>query len=167
MTTGPSRMWTVRPLRADDAPEIVRLLAEVAREGRWIATEWPFDVARRAAAVRDAILERRVVGWGAFAGATLLGSLQVHDADEAEPELGMSVAASHRRRGIGRALLDAAIAWGRARGTASLSLRVFTDNAAAIALYRAAGFVEVALERGAIPRGDGTRRDLLRMRRPL
>lgn len=54
--------------------------------------------------------------------------------------LGMSVKASHRRRGIGRALLEAAIEWARGAGITRIELYVFADNAPAIALYEASGF---------------------------
>lgn len=57
-------------------------------------------------------------------------------------DLGMSVHDDYRRRGIGRALLNALIeAADRWHGISRLELTVFTDNEAAIGLYRQAGFV--------------------------
>ena len=53
---------------------------------------------------------------------------------------GVGVDPSYQRRGIGRTLLDAAIAEARSRGARRLTLRVFAPNAAARALYEAAGF---------------------------
>jgi ribosomal protein S18 acetylase RimI-like enzyme len=47
-----------------------------------------------------------------------------------------------RGRGVGSALLAAAIQWARERGLHELSLDVFAHNASAIALYRKFGFVE-------------------------
>jgi ribosomal protein S18 acetylase RimI-like enzyme len=47
-----------------------------------------------------------------------------------------------RGRGVGSALLTAAIQWARERGLHKLSLDVFAHNASAIALYRKFGFVE-------------------------
>ncbi|GGM53745.1 ribosomal protein S18 acetylase RimI-like enzyme [Halarchaeum rubridurum] len=44
-----------------------------------------------------------------------------------------------RRRGAGRALLDAAEEWGRLRDCAHLDLNVDADNEAAVSLYEAAG----------------------------
>ncbi len=58
------------------------------------------------------------------------------------------VAASHRRRGIGTALLDAAVQWGREAGVRKLELHVFPWNAAAIALYERYGFVKEGYRRG-------------------
>src|SRR4051794_29696750 len=50
-----------------------------------------------------------------------------------------SVARQLRRRGIGRALLEAAEAWARAAHVAKLELHVFPHNAAALALYEGRG----------------------------
>jgi ribosomal protein S18 acetylase RimI-like enzyme len=52
------------------------------------------------------------------------------------------VAASSRRHGVGRTLLDAAAAFAREDGAAAISLETGRDNAAARALYRAAGWAE-------------------------
>ena len=49
-----------------------------------------------------------------------------------------------RRHGVARALLDAAVAFARAEGAAGLMLETGRDNAAARALYRAAGWQEDA-----------------------
>jgi GNAT superfamily N-acetyltransferase len=50
------------------------------------------------------------------------------------------VAASHRRRGVGHALMDQAKAWARAQGADELSLSVFAFNRGAARMYEAEGF---------------------------
>lgn len=50
------------------------------------------------------------------------------------------VAAGWRRRGIGRALLEAAVEWARGAGVRKLELHVFPHNEAAIKLYESFGF---------------------------
>jgi ribosomal protein S18 acetylase RimI-like enzyme len=50
------------------------------------------------------------------------------------------VAASHRRRGIGRALLDQAVEWSLRVGVRKLELHVFPWNQPAIRLYESYGF---------------------------
>jgi RimJ/RimL family protein N-acetyltransferase len=57
-------------------------------------------------------------------------------------ELGLMVAESDRRRGIGTALIEEAVKWARASGIAKLELHVFPHNEPAIALYRKLGFSE-------------------------
>ena len=65
---------------------------------------------------------------------------EVHPASRHVADLGLMVAAAQRRRGIGRALLEQAVAWARASGVTKLELHVFPWNEPAIALYEAFGF---------------------------
>lgn len=150
-----------------DAEAVVQLLADVSREGRYIATEWPFDVEARMRALREALLTRYCVGWIAVEGRTLIGEISIFELHHEEPELGMIVASEHRGRGVGTALLEAAVAWARTNEKPALVLRVFPDNDVARALYRTNGFVDVEMQRGAIARRDGSRLDVIVMRRPL
>jgi RimJ/RimL family protein N-acetyltransferase len=53
---------------------------------------------------------------------------------------GLMVSPAHRRRGVGRALLRAAIAAAREAGARRLTLRVLGHNADARSLYAACGF---------------------------
>jgi RimJ/RimL family protein N-acetyltransferase len=57
-------------------------------------------------------------------------------------ELGLMVAASARRRGIGTALMEEAVKWARGSGVTKVELHVFPHNEPAIALYRKLGFQE-------------------------
>jgi ribosomal protein S18 acetylase RimI-like enzyme len=50
------------------------------------------------------------------------------------------VAAEHRRQGIGRTLLEAAVEWARESGIRKLELHVFPHNEPAIRLYEQFGF---------------------------
>jgi putative acetyltransferase len=70
-------------------------------------------------------------------------------------ELGMSVAAAHRARGIGTALLQALFAWAPAHGVTRLELCVFASNVDAIRLYERLGFELEGRRRAAIRIGDG------------
>jgi ribosomal-protein-alanine N-acetyltransferase len=70
----------------------------------------------------------------------LLGyALFWHVVDELQL-LNLAVAIPARRRGIGRALMDDLIGYGRANGVARILLEVRAGNAAAIALYEQLGF---------------------------
>lgn len=56
----------------------------------------------------------------------------------------MDVAFDHQRRGLGRALLDAAIDWARKAGLKEITLTTFRELAFNRRFYESAGFVEIA-----------------------
>jgi ribosomal-protein-alanine N-acetyltransferase len=66
-------------------------------------------------------------------------------ADEAEI---LTIGVAVKRRGIGRGLMEAGFARAQAMGAAVMHLDVAADNAAALRLYGALGFVEVGRRRG-------------------
>jgi ribosomal protein S18 acetylase RimI-like enzyme len=61
---------------------------------------------------------------------------------------GLAVAPAKQRLGVGRALIDAAIAECYRRGIRRLTLRVLGPNEAARRLYESAGFVVEGVMRG-------------------
>ena len=61
---------------------------------------------------------------------------------------GIAVDPAFQRRGVGRTLLDAAVAEARGRGARRLTLRVLAHNEAAVRLYEQAGFVVEGVLRG-------------------
>jgi len=75
-----------------------------------------------------------------YAGIARLGLLPPHEYEVHT----IGVDAAYQDQGIGRLLLDALLEFARG-GTVYLEVR--TDNAAALALYRRAGFVEVGLRK--------------------
>jgi ribosomal protein S18 acetylase RimI-like enzyme len=93
-------------------------------------------------------LVRAVGPWTALRAIVVL-SLLAHDgvrSDEAHLDE-LAVAPWARRRGVGRALLEACAREGRRAGRRRLTLWVTTDNAPARALYAAAGFEETRRRR--------------------
>ena len=60
----------------------------------------------------------------------------------------VAVSEEYRRRGIAYRLLDYAVKTSRGRGLESLFLEVRSENTAAINLYRAYGFAEIARRKG-------------------
>ena len=77
-----------------------------------------------------------------------------HPASRHVADLGLMVAMSHRRRGVGTALLQASVDWGRKTGVRKLELHVFPWNTAAIALYEKFGFVREGYRKEHYRRGD-------------
>ncbi len=80
-----------------------------------------------------------------------------HPASSHVADLGLMVAAGHRRRGVGRALLEQAVEWARDSRVRKLELHVFPHNAPAIALYERFGFVREGYRHAHYRRGDGLR----------
>jgi RimJ/RimL family protein N-acetyltransferase len=132
----PGPQFEIRPARDEDRIPLTMLFAAVAGERDGIATEPPVDI--EASAARLA-LDGFIV---AVAGNKIVGSIDIGRSRFGFGEIGMLVARDWRGRGVGSALLAAAIGWAREHGLHKLSLNVFPHNAAAIALYRKFGFVE-------------------------
>jgi len=159
---------TIRPAELGDAQALVELGSAIGSEnGSWLLTteEWRSVADERRylrvvrghpdAAVFVAVEEGRPIG-------RLSLSRDVHPASRHVADLGLMVAGTHRRRGVGRALLDQAVAWAAGAGVQKLELHVFPWNEPAIALYESYGFEREGLRRGQYLR-DGTPVDAILM----
>jgi RimJ/RimL family protein N-acetyltransferase len=149
----------VRPARPTDAEGLTELGSAVGSEPEgWLVTTNGWRGAAEERRYLRAI--RRYPNAAVYVAedeGEIVGRLSVardqHPASSHVADLGLMVAASHRRRGIGTALLDAAVQWGREAGVRKLELHVFPWNAAAIALYERYGFVKEGYRRGHYRRG--------------
>jgi RimJ/RimL family protein N-acetyltransferase len=147
----------VRPAVDADRRLLALLFAAVAEERDGIAAEPPIDVEDRASSWRlDGTLVALAVG-------EIVGQLHVEQSRLGFGEIGMIVAADWRGRGVGTALVAAAIDWARAHGLHKLTLSVFPHNDAAIALYRKFGFEEEGRREKQVRRANGELWDLIEM----
>jgi RimJ/RimL family protein N-acetyltransferase len=151
------RAIQVRPARDEDRLPMADVFAAVAEERDGIATEPPVDVEARAASWT---LDGTFV---ALVGTELLGSVHVEVSQHGFGEIGMAVSREWRGRGVGAAHMVAALEWAREQGLHKLSLSVWPQNAAAIALYRKYGFVEEGRRRKQIRRQSGELWDVVDM----
>ncbi len=136
----------VRAAEPGDAGGLVELARAVGSEpGRWLisTSDWRSTADER----RYLRALRRSTDAQVFVAETpneLVGRLSIardpHPASAHVADLGLMVAESYRRRGIGGALLREALGWARAAGVRKLELHVFPHNAAAIELYERFGF---------------------------
>jgi putative acetyltransferase len=127
------------------------------------------DVATERARVEQFASSSRAIMLVAQDGGQIVGELTIRCISPRRTlqhvaSLGMSVRASHRRRGIGRALLEHGIEWCRSIGITRLELYVFADNAPAIALYEALGFQHEGRRRQVVKLGETYIDDLVMAR---
>lgn len=126
---------TVRPAGPDDVDAIADLEVEAFPDDAWtpeylqVAIDGKMPTVRILVAVDDA--------------GTIVGHALVSVVYEIAELQRIATAAEQRRRGIGGVLLDTSIDLARSEGAERLLLEVREDNAAAIAFYDKAGFVEI------------------------
>jgi RimJ/RimL family protein N-acetyltransferase len=164
----------VRPAAPTDAPALVDLASAVASEQEgWLLAEsrWrsAADERRYIRALQrhpDAALLVAELRSGELAGRLSL-MRDPHPASSHVADLGVMVAAAHRRLGIGTRLLDAAEGWAADAGISKLELHVFPHNEPAIALYLKLGYVREGLRRAHYRRNDGTYSDVVLMAKQL
>src|SRR5580765_7129120 len=128
----------VRPAVPADAEALANLGRSVAAEGElWLTYNRSQSDERRN--VKSARRDPNAAVFVAETPAGVVGRLSV--ARDGNPvshhvaELGLMVAAGHRRLGVGTALMEEAATWARHSGVTKLELHVFPHNEPAIALY--------------------------------
>jgi RimJ/RimL family protein N-acetyltransferase len=143
----------IRRARPDDAGALVELGSAVGREPEaWLLnTDGWRSVGEERRYLRALKRHPDAAVFVADDAGAVVGRLSIardpHAASRHVADLGLMVAASHRRRGIGRALLKQAVAWAHVAGVTKLELHVFPWNTPAIALYEAFGFEREGLRR--------------------
>ena len=143
----------IRPARPEDAAALVEIGAAIGgeREGWLLNTDGWRSVTEERRYLRALRRHPNAAVFVADDGGEIVGRLSVardpHSASRHVADLGLMVAASHRRRGIGRALLQQAEAWARSAGVVKLELHVFPWNEPAIKLYEDFGFEREGLRR--------------------
>jgi ribosomal protein S18 acetylase RimI-like enzyme len=135
------RLRTVRLRALKDAPNA---FATTLRE----ADAWSADVWRQQAANIVALVAFIAKLDGQDAG-IVRGTPDTNDPSAAFL-ISMWVAPTARGKGVGDALIDALVGWGRGTGVTRIFLDVGDDNGPAIALYERHGFVATG-ETGCLP----------------
>lgn len=150
----------IRPARPEDAATLVALGASIGREPEaWLLNSdgWR-SVGEERRYLRALKRHPDAAVFVAEDDGALVGRLSVardpHSASRHVADLGLMVAATHRRRGIGRALLDQAADWARDAGVRKLELHVFPWNEPAVHLYESFGFEREGYRKEHYARGD-------------
>lgn len=162
----------VRRATLHDLDALIALRIQVAAEGIWIGAELPLDEdgdrAKFTITIEDgetAVLFVAVLqdpGTNPGTDDALVGSLAVVN-PIGIAHLGMNVAGGHRGRGVGKALMEAAVEWARAAGAHKMALEHFPWNHRARSLYERFGFVEEGYHRRHYRRKDGSLWDAVLM----
>ncbi len=149
----------IRPARPEDAATLVELGASIGREPEaWLLnTDGWRSVSEERRYLRALRKHPDAAVFVADDDGAVVARLSVardpHSASRHVADLGLMVAASHRRLGIGRALLQQAVAWANAAGVLKLELHVFPWNEPAIRLYEEFGFEREGLRKEHYRRG--------------
>ena len=153
--------FVIRAAEPADAPALVALANAVGAEPEgWLitTTNW------RSAGDERRYLKslRRYPHAAVFVAEApdgIVGRLSVgrdpHPASHHVADVGLMVAKSHRRLGVGSALLYAAVEWARSHGVRKLELHVFPYNEGAIRLYERFGFEREGYRKQHYRRPDG------------
>ncbi len=142
----------VRTMREEDGSEVIAIAARVPT-----APHWPdFEFRRMLTVAEDD--PRRCGAWVATSctpseaaaqdAAMVQGfAMASHAGGTAEIEA-VVTSPGYRRKGVGSALLGAAIAWSRGAGAKQLLLEARASNGEALRLYSRLGFEQDGLRRG-------------------
>lgn len=134
----PSAAVTVRPLTADDLPDLVRMEGELFGAGAWSAQSLREEIAGPGRTYVGAVLpDGRLVG---YAGTWFDGyDVQV---------MTVGTDTAHQGRGIARRMLVHLLEVARTTGGEAALLEVRVDNDPAIHLYESLGFTRLGRRRG-------------------
>ena len=152
----------IRAAEPRDADALVRLGEDVGAEpGGWLITSGSWRSAAEERRYLKAI--RRYPHAAVYVAEDDLGRVvgrlslarDQHPSSAHVADLGLMVARTHRRQGIGRALMEQAVRWARSAGVRKLELHVFPHNEPAIALYESMGFEREGYRKGHYRRDDG------------
>jgi ribosomal-protein-alanine N-acetyltransferase len=128
-TLGPASM-IIRKMEAVDVPAIAAILVASPGAAQWL----PQDFVQPAWA--------RTEVWVAEENGEVAGIIAARNAGGEGEILNLAVAPARRRNGLGRRLVDTAIAAARAAGAERVYLEVRESNAEARAFYMKLGFAE-------------------------
>jgi len=130
---------TIREAGAADFDTWFALYEAVAAEGRWIGGELPVDRDARLDGFNQGVASPEHVCFIAEVDGAAVATLNAW-VRRGIVSLGMLVDEQHRGKGVGSALMDAAVSWAKTQAAHKMTLEVWPHNDRARALYRTFGF---------------------------
>lgn len=135
---GEKEIFLIRPAGADDLPAMTRLLHELFA----VETEFAMDTEKQRCGLHMLLDSEQAGIWVAERRGRIVGMVTVQLV-VSTAEGGFSglledlvVASAYRRRGLGRALLNAAVTWSREQGATRIQLLADGRNVPALIFYR-------------------------------
>ena len=153
------RTCTIRRAFEADADALMRNINEIGAEGVYILTERLTHGMKQEKDWIRSFDDRSSILYVAEVGGRVVGQVDVRipafEKARHVANLGIAIVGPFRGVGIGRALMERALAWMKARRIEKATLEVFATNERAIALYRKMGFeVEAVRKRHYKIRGE-------------
>ena len=144
----------------DDAGAVVSMYRRVLEEGQWFITypdEFTGDATWQAKIIREWNSEANSRFMVARTDGHIVGAVSISGGNkERAKHVGMIevyVERAARGRGVGRALMDAAIVWAESNSILHTALHVFEDNVRAVKLYEEPRLCDGGSAGGRTPRG--------------
>jgi len=122
----------IRPARSEDVPFLLAIQDRWKDLPKWSETHFREEIGREGARLAVILVENQVAGYGSLR--ILAGEGQV---------LMIAIDPAFARAGFGKRLLAHLLSEAQRAGCAKVTLEVSARNAAALALYKSSGFVEV------------------------
>lgn len=144
----------VRPAEDGAFNSWLALYEAVAAERLWMGAEAPLDAVARRQAFDRALTQDDAVIFLAEADGRLVGAVNLFMGGGVV-DLGMFVDREFRGRGVGGALVEAAIVWSRESGAHKIALAVWAHNLPARGLYAKYGFETEGIRRRHYRRRNG------------
>jgi len=141
----PAGKITIRPAVASDVEAIVALDRGIGELPHWAMAEYRVAVAGADAEPLRSMFVAECEGELAGVAVGKVARIEGHCWGELET---VGVAATARRRGVGRRLCCAVLVWCQANGASEVELEVRSRSAGAMALYRELGFEAAGSRRG-------------------
>lgn len=139
-----------------DAPGLARGMRAVVEEGDYLATQSSTSEAELEARFACGINDGHIIVVVDDAG-EIAGCAGIHPTEVAGVwSLGTWILPGRRRQGLATAMIARAVELAREREIRKVELEAFSDNAAALALYRSTGFEVEGVRRDHYLREDGT-----------
>jgi putative acetyltransferase len=163
----------VRVAVPSDAARVVELASAVASEAEgWLLADATWrSVGEERRYIRTVQRHPDAALLVAEADDAIVGRLSImrdrHPSSAHVADIGLMVAASRRRQGIGSALMVAAESWARSAAITKIELHVLPHNAAAIALYEKLGYQREGFRVAHYRRSDGSYIDAILMAKRL